>query len=79
VIAGDNLTAFSPKDAVNNNGGRPVYIVHGTDDARIAVHHTRQLAEIAVRERANVTVWIPEAWVMWKLNLPSQTNTNDGS
>ena len=60
VIAGDNLTAFSPKDAIHNDAGRPIYIVHGTDDTRIAVHHTRQLAELAAKTGANVRVWIPE-------------------
>jgi len=60
VIAGDNLTAFSPKDAINNDAGRPIYIVHGTGDTRIDVHHTHQLAELAAQTGANVTVWIPE-------------------
>ena len=60
VIAGDNLTAFSPKDAIHNDADRPIYIVHGTGDTRINVHHTRQLAELAVQTGANVTVWIPE-------------------
>ena len=60
LIAGDNLTAFSPKDAINNNAGRPIYIVHGAADTRIDVHHTRQLAELATQAGANVTVWIPE-------------------
>ena len=60
VIAGDNLTAFSPKNSITNDADRPIYIVHGTDDTRINVHHTRQLAELAVQTGANVTVWIPE-------------------
>jgi len=60
VIAGDNLTAFSPKDAINNDASRPIYIVHGTGDTRIDVHHTHQLAELAAQTGANVTVWIPE-------------------
>ena len=60
VIAGDNLTAFSPKDAIINDAGRPIYIVHGTNDTRINVHHTRQLAELASQVGANVTVWMPE-------------------
>ncbi|MEO5886272.1 MAG: alpha/beta fold hydrolase, partial [Anaerolineales bacterium] len=60
MITGDNLTAFSPKDAVNNNAGRPIYMVHGTGDTRINVHHTRQLAELAAQTGANVTVWMPE-------------------
>ena len=53
-------TTISPKDAINNDAGRPIYIVHGTGDTRIDVHHTRQLAELAAQVGANVTVWIPE-------------------
>jgi dipeptidyl aminopeptidase/acylaminoacyl peptidase len=60
VIAGDDLVAFSPRDAITNDAGRPIYIVHGTGDTRINVHHTYQLAELAKRAGANVTVWIPE-------------------
>ena len=60
LVAGDNLTAFSPQDAINNGAGRPIYIVHGTGDTRIHVHHTRQLEELATQTGANVTVWIPE-------------------
>lgn len=60
LVAGDNLIAYSPRDAINNNTGRPIYIVHGTGDTRIDVHHTRQLAELATQIGANVTVWLPE-------------------
>lgn len=60
VITGDDLLAFSPTDAITNDAGRPIYIVHGTEDTRINVHHTRQLAELAEQTGANVTVWIPE-------------------
>ena len=60
LIARDNLTAFSPKSAIHNDAGRPIYIVHGTEDTRIDVHHTHQLAELAKQADANVTVWIPE-------------------
>jgi uncharacterized protein len=60
LVAGDNLTAFSPKDAIINDAGRPIYIVHGTGDKRIDVHHMRQLTELASQLGSNVTVWIPE-------------------
>ena len=60
LIADDDLLAFSPRDAITNDAGRPIYIVHGTGDTRIDVHHTRQLAELAQQNGANVTVWIPE-------------------
>ncbi|MDQ3004027.1 MAG: prolyl oligopeptidase family serine peptidase [Chloroflexota bacterium] len=60
VIAGDDLTAFSPKNSITGDAGRPIYIVHGTGDTRINVDHTRQLAKLASQTGANVTVWIPE-------------------
>jgi fermentation-respiration switch protein FrsA (DUF1100 family) len=60
VIAGDDLLAFSPRDAITKGAARPIYIVHGTGDTRIGVHHTRQLAELAKQAGANVTVWLPD-------------------
>jgi len=74
LVAGDNLVAFSPKDAITNDAGRPIYIVHGTGDKRINVHHTQQLAELASRTNANVTVWMPEGvgHVMAELALPDE-------
>jgi dipeptidyl aminopeptidase/acylaminoacyl peptidase len=60
LVAGDNLVAFSPKDAITNDAGRPIFIVHGTGDTRIDVHHTRDLETLAKQVGANVTVWIPE-------------------
>jgi fermentation-respiration switch protein FrsA (DUF1100 family) len=60
IVAGDNLLAFSPKDAITNDAGRPIFIVHGTGDKRIDVHHTRDLEALAKQTGANVTVWIPE-------------------
>ena len=56
IVAGDNLVAFSPKDAINNDNGRPIFIVHGTADERINVHHTRELQALAEQTGANVTV-----------------------
>jgi dipeptidyl aminopeptidase/acylaminoacyl peptidase len=74
VVAGDNLVAFSPKDAITRDAGRPIFIVHGTADERINVHHTRQLAELATQTGANVTVWIPEGvgHVMAEFALPDE-------
>ncbi len=60
VISGDDLLAHSPQQAIRNDAGRPIYMVHGTGDQRIDVHHTRQLAELAAQTGANVTVWIPD-------------------
>lgn len=74
LVAGDNLVAFSPQDAINNDAGRPIFIVHGTNDERINVHHTQQLAELAKQTNANVTVWMPEGvgHVMTEFALPDE-------
>jgi len=74
IASGDNLVAFSPKDAINNAAGRPIFIVHGTNDERINVHHTQQLAALAKQTNANVTVWMPEGvgHVMAEFALPDE-------
>jgi uncharacterized protein len=60
VVSGDDLLAHSPQEAIRNDAGRPIYIVHGTGDQRINVHHTQQLANLGLQDDANVTVWMPE-------------------
>jgi len=74
LVAGDNLVAFSPQDAINNDAGRPIFIVHGTTDDRINVRHTQQLAELASQTDANVTVWMPEGvgHVLAEFALPEE-------
>lgn len=60
VVAGDDLTSFGPQAALTNDAGRPIFIVHGTGDTRINVHHARDLAALGEQAGANLTVWIPE-------------------
>jgi len=60
LISGDDLLAHNPSDAIFNDAGRPIFIVHGTGDKRIDVRHTRELASLADEAGANVTVWMPE-------------------
>ncbi len=60
IVSGDDLLAHNPSDAILGDAGRPIYIVHGTGDKRIDVHHTRDLAALASETGANVTVWMPE-------------------
>ena len=60
IVSGDHLLARSPTDAIYNDRGRPIYIVHGTGDERISVDQTRELAALAKQTGANLTVWIPE-------------------
>jgi dipeptidyl aminopeptidase/acylaminoacyl peptidase len=60
VVSDDDLLAHSPREAIRNDAGRPIYIVHGTGDQRINVHHTQQLSNLALQDDANVTVWMPK-------------------
>jgi dipeptidyl aminopeptidase/acylaminoacyl peptidase len=60
LVSGDSLLAYSPKEAVLKSAGRPIYIVHGTGDTRLDVHHTRDLAALAQTVGADVTTWLPE-------------------
>jgi dipeptidyl aminopeptidase/acylaminoacyl peptidase len=60
IVAGDNLTAHDPANAIRTAGERPIFILHGTADQRIGVHHSEQLAAIAAETGANATVWIIE-------------------
>ena len=57
LIGGVDLLAHSPKDAVRNDAGRPIFIVHGTADKRINVHHARELEALAKDTGANLRVW----------------------
>jgi dipeptidyl aminopeptidase/acylaminoacyl peptidase len=58
VVAGDNLTTYDPEDAVRSVGDRHLFILHGTADERIAVHHSEQMAALAEQSGGDVTVWI---------------------
>lgn len=60
LIAGDDLVAYNPSDALTNAGSRPVYILHGTADTRVAFHHTEQLQEQGKSLGVNLTVWVIE-------------------
>ncbi len=60
LVSGDDLLAHNPSDAILRDAGRPIFIVHGTGDQRIGVHHTQVLASLATEVNANVTVWMPE-------------------
>jgi dipeptidyl aminopeptidase/acylaminoacyl peptidase len=44
LISGDDLTSRSPLGEVARIGARPLAIVHGLADARVSVHHARDLA-----------------------------------
>jgi dipeptidyl aminopeptidase/acylaminoacyl peptidase len=60
LVSGDDLLAHGPEEAILRAGGRPIYIVHGTGDTRVNVHHTRDLVSLAETVGADVSVWLPE-------------------
>ncbi len=74
LLTGENLLAHSPKEAIVNDAGRPIFIVHGTGDQRINVHHTQQLTQLAKETGANVTVWMPAgvAHVAAEFDMPAE-------
>lgn len=59
-VGGVDLLAHSPAEAILNDNGRPIYIVHGAADADISVEQTQALAALAKEREANLTVWIPQ-------------------
>jgi dipeptidyl aminopeptidase/acylaminoacyl peptidase len=59
-VGGVDLLTHSPTEAILNDNGRPIYIVHGSADTDISVEQTHALAALAKEKDANLTVWIPE-------------------
>ena len=74
VVGGVDLLAHSPQEAVTRDAGRPVFVVHGTGDQSINIHHSRDLASLAAQTGANVTTWFPEGvgHVQGDLALPGE-------
>jgi uncharacterized protein len=57
LISGDDLTSYSPLDAVGMLDGRPIFITHGTADSRLSVDYGHRL-EAAVRaDGGSVESW----------------------
>jgi len=60
LISGDDLTSYSPLDAVGMLDGRPLFITHGTADSRLSVDYGHRL-EAAVRaDGGSVESWFVE-------------------
>jgi uncharacterized protein len=60
VTTGNDLLAHDPYEAIERADGRPLFVLHGTEDGRIGVHHSYQLRERAQAVAANATFWFPE-------------------
>jgi dipeptidyl aminopeptidase/acylaminoacyl peptidase len=59
-ISGDNLYAHTPAEGFWQDNGRPLYVVHGTADQRIARYHQQEYAALAEESGANATLWVVE-------------------
>jgi uncharacterized protein len=57
VVSGESLVAHNPVDALLSAGDRPVWVVHSTTDARIAVHHSYDLQAAAQQAGIRATFW----------------------
>ena len=60
LVSGDDLLAHSPQDAITRDAKRPIFIVHGTADQSINIHHSYDLVALAGQTGANVSTWFPE-------------------
>ena len=60
LASGDNLLAHNPYEAIERANGRPIYVLHGTADTRIGIHHSYQLRDRARQVGADATFWFPE-------------------
>jgi uncharacterized protein len=57
LVDGVDLLEHKPMDAIRLDAGRPIFIIHGLQDKRINVHHTRDLMAMAGQTGANVEAW----------------------
>jgi len=60
LLTGDDLLLHSPQEGLLKDNGRPIYLVHGTVDNRIDVHHHYDYEVLARATGANVTNWVVE-------------------
>ena len=57
LISGDDLTSYSPLDAVARLDGRPLYITHGTADSRLVVDYGHRLEAAVLADGGSVESW----------------------
>lgn len=60
ILANDNIGQYSPLEAARTLNGRPIYITHGTADARLSVQYAYDLAEAVNANGGSVEPWIIE-------------------
>jgi dipeptidyl aminopeptidase/acylaminoacyl peptidase len=57
LISGDDLVSYSPLDAVGMLDGRPLSIIHGTDDSRLSVDYGHRLEAAILADGGTVESW----------------------
>jgi uncharacterized protein len=57
LISGDDLTSYSPLDAVGMLDGRPIFITHGTADSRLSVDYGHRLEAAVQADGGSVESW----------------------
>jgi dipeptidyl aminopeptidase/acylaminoacyl peptidase len=57
-ITGDNLLSHNPQEGLRKNNDRPIYMVHGTLDKCIDIHHHYEYELLAQQIKAKVTHWV---------------------
>lgn len=60
LVTGDNLLLHSPQEGILLDKSRPIYLVQGTADQRVDVHHHYEYVALARQTGANVTDWVVE-------------------
>jgi fermentation-respiration switch protein FrsA (DUF1100 family) len=58
MFGGEALLDPSPHSAFENAGDRPIFITHGTEDDRVAVHHFEDMLELSTDLEVNTTSWL---------------------
>jgi len=60
LFGGEALLDPSPHSAFENAGDRPIFITHGTEDDRVAMHHFEDMLELAADLDVNTSSWLVE-------------------
>jgi uncharacterized protein len=60
LLSGDDLASLSPIGAVRKIGARPLFITHGTADARVSVAYAHDLEAARLAAGGSVESWIVE-------------------
>lgn len=76
IQTGEDLTALSPLDAATEIGDRHMYVVHGTFDGRVKVHHGQSMCDEALEHgvEGNVECWIKDSRIIYNVEGENETD-----